>query len=98
MKNCTFCGLPVFKLDMLKHTQLHMDNWEGVENEHITESLDENKDVIHVNKMKQEIVECDKLKCSFCPEFVKKDEMRNHINVETFYYHVICRTVDSPMI
>ena len=49
MKNCTFCGLPVLKSDMLKHTQLHMEHWEGVENEHIEEPFDE-------NKMKEEIV------------------------------------------
>ena len=80
MKNCTFCGLQVLKSDMLKHTQLHMENWEGAENEDIEESLDESKDVLYANIIKEEIVENDSLKCSFCPEFIKKDKMRIHIN------------------
>jgi len=85
MKNCTFCGLRVLKLDMLKHTESHIENWGGEKlieevQEHMEDSLDENTELMNDEAIKEEVRENESQKCSFCPELIEKDKMRNHIN------------------
>ena len=85
MKNCTFCGLRVLKKDMLKHTESHMENWGGEqliieEGDNTNEPLDENTKLMDDEVIKEEIVENEIQMCSFCPELIEKDKMRDHIN------------------
>jgi len=73
MKNCTFCGLAVLKPDMWKHTQFHVQNWQG------EEILEEEVGKDETTEAKS-IAEDDTAKCSFCPQFVLKVDMKGHIN------------------
>ena len=95
MKQCSFCSLSILKLDMKKHTQFHILQWEG--EEMLKEEQDEEGSVEKISDMMdcddvktengskdvestKEISDEDDVKCSFCSKFIHKPDVKEHIH------------------